>query len=120
MTTPSREITVGSVADLLEDRDDDLSLRTARLARQLAPDDRLRVGVQQAARTAETFRFKYSMAGERGADVIGLELLTERLDALGSTDVAGCVLQSTRDFAVVVLNDRLTEIGGMIYVDPAR
>jgi hypothetical protein len=59
------------------------------------------------------------MAAERGAVVIGLELLAERLDALGPTDVAGCVLQSTRDFAVIFLDDRLSEIVGMIYVSPA-
>ena len=87
------QIEVGELIRVLEaSPEGEPSSRARRIASESDPGSGLSVAEQSAGPTAETLRFKYSLAAERGAKVLGLDRLTRTLARLGPARVAGCLV----------------------------
>ncbi|WP_400995573.1 hypothetical protein [Agromyces sp. GXQ0307] len=113
------QIEVGELIRVLEaSPEGEPSSRARRIASEFDPGSGLSVAVQSAGPTAETLRFKYSMAAVRGAKVLGLDRLTRTLARLGAARVSGCTVEGTGEFALVFLTEDLTHLIGVVYVAP--
>jgi len=111
------EIKLGELMRLLETPlADDPSSLARRIASKFDPNASLPVAAQPAGTTAETLRVKYSLTSSRGATVIGLDRLTQRLTQLSGAPVAGCVVEGTADFALVFFTEDVSELVGVLYV----
>lgn len=113
-----RYMDVPTLVALLQREDLARCTRAIEIAATLPPDHRVGIVTQHAASTAVTMNTKYRMAESRGVKVDGLADVTEALEALRASMVAGCDLEGESDFALVFMNERLDRVLGVLHVVP--
>lgn len=79
-----------------------------------AESQRLHVIGQPASITRSIFKTKYEFGRERGFPVAGLESLLDKLDTLGERRVKICTFTATEHFGVLVFDESLTEVLGIL------
>lgn len=76
----------------------------------------LHVFAQAANLTSSIFEMKYGFARERGFEVLGLEPLVSRLGTLDDRIVKACTLTTEEHAGVVVCDESLSEVLGILKV----
>lgn len=110
-------VAVRDLIPLLQNFGSPSALSAANAAARLGEVD-LTLGMQKADSWANTLHLKYSIAQERGHEVVGLEELESRLRST-SAPVGAVAVPEEHGYFLVVLDADRANLVGMLHVVPS-